>query len=85
MPVDQVKIAQIVKRIQELKGQQVSIPNMTEVKGIPGSSGNANETDHEHPLKQQMPSDIGPVNDQTISGTGHGPPLTGYRGAGGHT
>lgn len=75
MQVDYEKVAKIVKRIREYQSKSSPVPNLNEVQGIPGSNNNDDETDPGDPTSHNTPEDIGPVNDQTISGTGPGPTL----------
>ena len=80
--VDRQKVATIVKRINTLRETAVKVPDLNEVTGVPkADEGNINVTDISDPLSASTPRDIGPVNKQTISGTGTGPSLgsvTGY-------
>lgn len=67
------KVANIVKRVREYRSSPASVPKLDEVKGAPSSSENKDETYVGDPVAHNTPSDIGPENDQTISGTGKGP------------
>ena len=72
---DLEKVAKIVKRIREYQSKQTPVPDLNEVKGMPNPGSNDDVTDAGDPTSHNTPSDIGPHNDQTISGTGYGPSL----------
>ncbi len=72
---DLEKVAKIVKRIREYQSKASPVPSLKEVSGIPAASSNNDETDPADPTIHNTPSDIGPQNSQTISGTGDGPSL----------
>lgn len=73
--VDFVKVAKIVKRIREYQSKATPVPSLQEVRGVPTASSNDDATDPADPTAHNTPSDIGPENAQTISGTGSGPAL----------
>ena len=72
---DLVKVAKIVKRIREYQSKASPVPTLKEVSGVPGAAVNDDVTDPVDPTAHNTPTDIGPQNAQTISGTGSGPAL----------
>lgn len=72
---DLEKVAKIVKRIREYQSKAAPVPLLAEVGGMPAPGSNDDVTDPADPTGHNTPSDIGPQNAQTISGTGSGPSL----------
>lgn len=83
---DPVKVAAIIKRVNDFNKKQMSVPGGDVVGGAPKSSDNEDYSPRgqEDPMQENMPRDIGPCNEQTISGTGSGPVIGRGGGRGAH-